>query len=199
VRNFLAILSGVLVAGSAVPYVIEIIKGKTKPRIVSWFTWSLLMAIALAASLADHQYPAALLLAFDMIGTLSVVVLGWRHGDRKVERFDIICQAAALLGVALWFVFKSPAIAVLATVAIDFVGSLPTLKHSWQKPYEETALTFLLSAAAGLCTVLIANSQKVTAIAYPLYIFGINVLLSVIIFARHKHAVSGEPVELRKL
>ncbi len=197
--TLLIILSAILTIASAVPYIVEIIRGKTKPRIVSWLTWSILTAIACVASFADGQYPGGILLAFATLETALIVILGWRLGDRKLERFDIVCMIGALFGMVLWLIFNSPAVAIVATIAIDLIGAIPTVRHSWQKPHEETWVAFTLAGAGGLLTVFAAANWKITAIAYPLYIAVINVLLTIIILVRHKHTVQGEPSELRKL
>ncbi len=198
-KEVLIVLSGIITIGAAIPYMIAIVRGKTKPRVVSWFTWTLITAIASAASFADHQYPAAILSLCAAVETLMVVILGLKHGDRKFERVDIICQIGAIVGVVLWLVFNSPAIAVVASLVIDLVGCIPTLIHAWQKPHEETWLTFLLSAIGGGITLLVAGNWKITAIAYPVYILLINIIIALFIVVRLKYAVVGEPAELRKL
>lgn len=198
-RNFLIALSGIITIVAAVPYLIEIVRGKTKPRIVSWFTWTLLTGIACAASFADHQYATGILMLCATIEVALVVVLGFKHGDRKFERFDIVCQIAAFVGLALWLIFNSPAIAVLAAVTIDLIGSLPTFKHSWQKPHEETWITYALCGVGGGITVFIAGSWAATAIAYPLYILLVNLVMAAVILASPHRKLAGAPAELRKL
>ena len=197
--GILIVLSSVVTIVAAVPYIIAIIGGRTKPRVVSWFTWTLITAIAAAASFADGQYPAAILSLCAAIETGLVVVLGLKHGDRKFERIDVICQAGALVGVALWLLLDSPAIAVAASVLIDLIGCIPTVLHSWRRPYEETWLTFLLSGIGGGLTLAVVGSWEVTAVAYPLYILLINLVMAAIILLRLRHGVPGEPAELREL
>jgi len=198
-KTVLIVLSCVFTFASALPYIRDIIKGKTKPRVVSWFTWSLLTGIAAVATFADHQYAAAVLLLFATFETAAITLLGLRHGDRKFERFDIFCQVGAIVGLILWLVFDSPAVAVVATVAIDFVGALPTFKHQWQKPYEETWSAFFLAALGAICTVAATTKWSVTAVVYPLYIVVANVVGCTIILMRTKYAVKGEPAEFRDL
>lgn len=169
---------------SAVPYIIEIIRGKTKPRIVSWAIWTLLTSIATAASFVDGQYPAAALSLAVTIQTGSIVVLGLRHGDRKLTRLDVVCVIGAVVGLVLWYVFNSPAIAVLAAVTIDLIGVIPTIHHAWWRPSEETWLTFLMASLSGGLTVLVAGSWRATAIAYPLYLLIINLLIVVVLLGR---------------
>lgn len=177
-------LSSILTVASAIPYMIEIVRGSTKPRVVSWLTWSTLTAIASAAALVDGQYPTAILLLFATLETLLIVMLGWKHGDKKIGRFDAICLMVAMIGVLLWQIFNSPAIAVIATVSIDLIGGLPTMIHAWKKPYEETWLTFLLAFLGAVCTLLVIDSWRITAAMYPIYLVIINLLFTVIVLAR---------------
>lgn len=198
-RTFLIALSGIITVSSTLPYIIEIVRGKTKPRIVSWFTWSVLTGIACAASFADGQVPSGVLMLAATIETVLIVVLGLKHGDRKFEKFDLYCLSGAMVGLLLWLIFNSPSIAVLATVTIDLIGAAPTLRHCWEKPHEETWLAYTLAAIGGGITLLIAGSWAPTAIAYPLYILVINIVMTYIILASPHRKLAGQPEELREL
>lgn len=182
----LVALSSILTVAAVIPYLIEVIKGTTKPRVVSWFVWSLLTSIACAAAFVDGQYPTGILLLFASLETLSVVILGWKHGDKKIERLDIICLIGALVGLVLWLVFDSPAVAVVAMVAIDLLGGIPTLVHSWKKPHEETAITFFLSFLGATCILFLMTDWRITAFAYPLYLVVANFVFTVVIVARKR-------------
>lgn len=185
-KNILIVLSSLITVACVIPYILDILKKKTKPRVVSWFTWSLLSGIAGAASLADHQYAAAALSLSATTECMIVVILGLKYGDREFTKFDISCQVGALVGLLLWFLLDSPAIAVIVAVAIDFIGTLPTVKHAWQKPGEETPITFFLAGFAALLTVFAATSVQVTALANPLYLVAINMTMTAIILTRRK-------------
>ncbi len=192
-------LSSVLTIVAAIPYMIAIVRGQTKPRIVSWFTWALLTGIACAASFADRQIASGILMLCATFEVLMVVILGLKHGDRKFERLDIMCQVAALVGLLLWWVFDSPTVAVLAAVAIDAIGAIPTFKHSWQRPHEETWITYALSGLGAVCTLLVVTSWQVTAIAYPLYIVVVNIALAVLILLSPHRKVGAKPSNIRSL
>ncbi len=165
-------------------YLIETIKGKTKPRVVSWFTWSLLTGIAASASWSDHQYPAAISLTAAALETFTVAAIGFRAGHKSFERLDIFCQIGALVGIGAWWLYDSPAIAVVATIFIDFVGTIPTLVHSWKRPAEEAWATYFLSVLSALATLLAAAKWQITAVAFPLYLFFIDALITAVIVWR---------------
>lgn len=192
-------LSAVLTLVAAIPYMVEIVRGKTKPRIVSWFTWSILTGISCAAAFADGHIATGILLLCATIEVLMIVLLGLKHGDRKFEPLDITCQIAAFVGLGLWLIFNSPAVAVIAAVTIDLIGAIPTLKHAWLKPHEETWIAFGLSGLGGLCTVLVVTDWHVTAVAYPLYIFVVNILTAALILVSPRRKLKGQAAEYREL
>jgi hypothetical protein len=186
--TILIALSAIVTIGSAIPYIIGIIRGQTKPRIVSWFIWTVLTGIAAAASFVDGQYPAAILSLCAAVETGLIVILGLRHGDRSFSRLDVVCLLGAVAGLILWFIFNSPAVAVLAVLAIDVIGVIPTLHHSWQHPSEENWLTFLMAAIGGGLTLVVVENWQVTAVAYPLYILLVNLLVAGVILGRIRSA-----------
>jgi hypothetical protein len=185
------VISSILAIVNILPYLRDVYRGKNKPRVVSWFTWSLLTGIASAASFSDGQYASGILLLLSSLETLSVVILGWRFGVREFDLFDAACQAAAVVGLVLWLIFNSPTIAIIATISIDIAASLPTLRHAWRRPFEETAVTFFLGGLAALFTFMAAKNFKITAVAFPIYLVLMNFLISSVIYSRQHNLKSG--------
>lgn len=185
-HTILVSLSVILTLAAVIPYARDILKGKTKPNITSWITWTLLTAVATAAEIAAHEYTTAILTSAAVLETAIIVVLGLRYGYVKYTKFDVFCQTGALSGFVLWYFFNSPAIAVIAAVSIDLLGSLPTVRHSWLNPFEETWITFAMSGLGGLMTVLALSSFNPTNLSYPAYIVGMNVIIAGTILIRRR-------------
>jgi len=91
-------------------------------------------------------------------------------------------------------IFNSPAIGVWAAIIIDFVGLVPTIKHAWEAPGEETWLTYALVGIGGTCAVvpvLLHDHITVTAIGYPTYAALSLGSLSILIIIRRRFAVAN--------
>jgi hypothetical protein len=190
-RILFLVFATTITVGAVIPYVRDILKGSTKPNIVSWITWTLITGIATAAEIAGHQYVTAIFTGSAMLETASVVAFGLHHGFVKYKTFDVICQLAAIAGVILWQLFNSPSIGVVASVAIDFIGVMPTIRHSWHKPNEETWSDFALSGIGGFFGVLALTSYNITSLTYPVYIVLINIMTSLVIVLRQKTTISS--------
>lgn len=180
------IFASVITFTSVFPYLKDIIRGSTRPNIVSWITWTLLTAIATIAELVGGETATAIFTLSATMATLLVVLFGLRYGYTKYSRFDVWCQVGALLGFVLWWIFNSPVLAIVAAVIIDFIGTLPTIVHSWKSPKEETWITYSMTVVGALFTILALTSFNWSSLSYPVYIILINSLLSVTILVRRK-------------
>jgi len=185
-KALLLILATIVTVGSVIPYVRDIVKGTTKPNIVSWITWTLLTGIATAAEIAGHQYVTAIFTASAVLETTIIVVLGLKYGYVKYTTFDVICQVSAIIGIILWQLFNSPSLGVIASVTIDFIGAMPTIKHSWIMPNEETWSTYALAGLGGALAILALSQYNWISLTYAVYIVLINILFSSIIIGRNK-------------
>jgi hypothetical protein len=147
-----------------------------------------LAAIAALAQAAAHEYRSAIFTGLVTIQACSVVMLGLKYGYAKYSVFDWVCQAGALAGLLLWWWFNSPTIAIIAAVSIDLVGALPTVRHSWLKPNEETAISYVLSALAAFLAILALTDYNFNSLLYALYLFVADGTIAGILIVRQRPA-----------
>jgi hypothetical protein len=127
-------------AAAALPFLLEIARGRAQPRIASWSIWAVVQAIGTASAFGAGQLPTACYTLLCAAGCAAVVVLGWRHGSREFGRLDAVCvtlaaEGVALLAVATWVAGVIPvswAVAVWgATVLLAY---LPSFHQAWRMP-----------------------------------------------------------------
>lgn len=185
-KEVFAWIGPILTIVALLPYIIDVVRKKTKPNIVSWFTWTLLTSIATAAAFAAGEPEAAFLTLANAIGTFTIVLLGLKNGIAKLSLFDIACQVGAITALVAWLVLDLPIIAIAGVVFIDFLGVLPTIRHSWVSPEEETWQTFALSTIAPVFTIASISMFNFENLLYPLYLLIADGLVMVIIIYRRK-------------
>lgn len=185
-KLLIVILANALTLGAAVPYLVEIARGKTKPRIASWFGWGALTVVGAAAAFSQHQLPAAVFLSCVALENFSIVVLGLAHGDRRLSKLDLFCLAGSCLAGSTLLVFKSPVLGTWVAIITDFIVLIPTLQHTWQQPGEETAAAYILEGIACVLTLTVAGGFAFTAVAYPLYLLVADETLTVLILKANR-------------
>ena len=190
----ISVFGGLLAIGAMVPYIRDTLKGKTKPNVVSWFTWTLLTSIGAFAAFSEGAYTTAIFSAASALATLSIVILSFWYGVKRFTRFDVWCQIAALVGVVLWQLTSDASVAIAIVVIVDIIAALPTIRHSWLSPNAETWSTFAVSALGALVTLFTITQMSFAAFAYPIWLtFGNAGIAAVIVYRRRMVSLGDQP------
>ncbi len=167
-----------------VAYVRATLRGRAKPHAVSWLIWSISPLIAFAASLsAGIGVDAVITLALGL--SPLMVFMAARHKDRRLlqlRRFDKICIAIALCGLAIWAITNEPTTAIIIAITADLISCLPTIRKTIAKPQTEYPFTFLLSASAMVIAMLATQEVSFASFAFPVYVFVMNIFLCILAF-----------------
>lgn len=183
-HNAIALLSGLVAILAALPYIRDVLRHKTKPNTITWFTWSVLNIITAIAALSGHAYQTAIFAFATGLCTTTVTLLSLRNGFRKYTTFDIVCQVLAVISIVAWRLTDRPALAIVLTIIASFLASLPTIRHAWQKPQEETWQFFVIDGSSGLLAALSVQNISFLSLAFPLYIMLDDALIAATILSR---------------
>jgi hypothetical protein len=176
-------LSAVITVSATIPYFLGVVRGRIKPRVVSWVNWMLLTGLSGAAALSARQYPSAVLSFAACLECLSVVIAGLRKGDHRFELFDVACQIGAILGLVLWIIFNDPLVAIIASIIIDLIVSAPTVRHIWRRPREESSSVFVLSCIGAVLALPAIHNPEPIGLVMPVYLILINCFMSSLFIA----------------
>jgi hypothetical protein len=169
------------------PYIFDALKGRTKPNLASWSTWTLINFIVVIAALASGGAMNTVLLAASYAaGSTAILIIALVRGTRKYTLFDGICQVIALGGIVLWRLIDDPNAALLTVIFVDVFAVLPTIRHAHKYPYEETWLTFAFAAVGAFLLTLLATSASFAALAFPIEAAVVNGGLAGLILYRRK-------------
>jgi hypothetical protein len=94
-----------------------------------------------------------------------------KHATWMINKFDIICGALALCGLALWMITRVGNIAIVLAIAADLLAFLPTLVKSFSYPETESWELFGLGLVNGAIALLIITDWNFAHVAFPLYLF----------------------------
>ena len=183
------VASSALTAVAALPYILDIIRGRARPRIASWGIWTVVQAVGTVSAFTARQLPGACYTLFCALGCAAVVLLGWRYGSRDFGPLDAVCVALATEGVVLLAVAAAlPRLvplswAVAVSVATDFLAYLPTFRHAWLRPDEEPWLPYALFGAAAALVLMVADYRILAGVIYPMYLFAADSAMVLMILA----------------
>lgn len=186
-KTILGIIATILVFVGYIPYIRDILKGKTIPHIYSWLLWAVVTAIAFALQFSDGAGSGAFVTLAAAIMCVVVIVLGLiKKSKLKIVVLDSVFLILAFLALGLWLVAKQPILSALLATAVDLLGFAPTIRKSWNNPHTETLSFYYLNTFRfGLAVVALQNYSIVTA-AYPIAWLVANGLFALMLVVRRK-------------
>lgn len=164
-----------------VPYMIGIIHGKVRPERVTWFVWSLILALGIASYAEAGGSDSTWFLIGDFLITFGVFLLSLWKGAGGLNRLDLACLGIALCGLALWQTSSLPLLGIVGALTADAVALLPTILKALKDPNSESASTFGFSSLAAMCGVLAVGEWNGVLLFYPVYLFIANFVTAIVI------------------
>lgn len=184
VQSYCGFAAGVLSVGAIGVYLVDIVRGGTRPSKVTWWVLALLNGALAASYFATGARETVWLPASYAFGFLIVAGFSVRHGEGTWLPLDWLCFGGALIGVAAWELLRSPTIALALLVLVDLLGMAPTFVKAWRRPWTESRAAWIAGTAASLINVLAITQWSVEVAAYPLYALGVNGLVMGLILRR---------------
>jgi len=177
------IIAALLNFTGSLNYVVNTIKGKTKPNRVTWFLWSLAPLIAFSAMINQGVGLSALMTFMVGFGPLMIFIASFinKKSVWKITKFDIFCGVLSLLGLLFWIATDNPNMAIVFSIMADGFALLPTLVKAWKEPQTESWLVFMNGAISAIITLFTIDTWYFASVAFPIYIFIVCTVMFVLV------------------
>jgi hypothetical protein len=185
-KTALGILATVMAFVSYIPYIRNMLSGKTKPHAFSWLVWGMLTAIAFVGQVSEGAGPGAWVTGFTACVSFFIFVTALRTGEKDIAKSDWLSLVGAGIAMLLWWATSDPLIAVILITVIDALGFFPTFRKSYHKPYEETAITFAISGLKFVVAIIALENLTPTTWLYPASLVLMNGIFVVMLLIRRK-------------
>src|SRR5476651_1936481 len=112
VQLLFSVISGILCVIAYIPYLLNILGGKTKPERTSWFLWTVLGIISLASQIDLGATFSLVLACLLTLGSLTIFLLSLRYGSSGMFMRDFIALFFCLASLVIWLYNGEPLVAL---------------------------------------------------------------------------------------
>jgi len=166
----------------ALDYLINTIKGKTKPNRVSWFFWTLAPLIAFAAEIQKGVGLQSWMTFSVGFGPLLIFLASFinKKSYWKLHKIDYFYGILALVGIILWQITGEGNIAILFSILADGFAAIPTIIKSYHNPETESNKIYFLGMLNSGITLLTIKVWSFAHFGFPIYFFTICLIIYVL-------------------
>lgn len=193
----IGIIAGILSAIAWLIYNIGILKKETRPNRA---TWSILTFLGILILFSYYDGGARetiwVTLAYVFGPMITAILAIFYYGEGGWTSFDKKCLLAVSVCFVVWLIsrFYFPQITLvvlLASLTIDLIGLMPTIKKSWNEPKFENPPAWFFESASSLLNLLAVTTwaltlESVSIWIYPVYLSLINIVITTILFTRRQ-------------
>jgi hypothetical protein len=183
VAPVLGVLAGVCAVANTLPYIRDIVRGRTRPHRGTWLVWAVLAVVVYESQRADGASWSLFMAGAQALLTSLVFLLAVRHGEGGLSVTDVLLTATAAAGVAGWIACDKP---IVATASVVVAAAMMTPK-TYRDPGSETFASFALASIGGAFATAAVASADPALVMYPAYFCVVNAAIALLI--HHRRAV----------
>ena len=181
-----AVLSSIVAVSCFIPYIIDIFKGTTKPHSYTWLIWTILQTVGVVAMIKGGAGIGVSSLVIGAVLCGFVFILSLFYGTHNIKIFDKICLIGAFMAIGIYIFLHSALFSVMIVVITDLIGFLPTIRKTYDEPYTETTLTYILSSLSSLFALGALSIFTFTTSFYLISLVITNMVCAIVIILRRK-------------
>lgn len=187
IKNIIGILATIFVFLGYIPYLRDIIRGKTKPHLYSWFVAGFAAIIIFALQVSGGAGIGSLVTFAAGIMCFLVIILGIVHKSTvEILWIDTVFFILAFVALALWLIAKQPVLSAILSTAVEVLGFVPTVRKSWNRPYSETLQSYFLNIFRFSFAVLALQTYTIVTTIYPITWVAFNGLFAAMLVIRRR-------------
>lgn len=170
-------------------YLKGIIKGSTQPRMASWVAWCTANTVFTIVAFGEGAWLAVGINGISSITNTVIIAMSLKKGVklRPDDWIDWACLTSSIFCVIVTVISPAKELGAITAMLANAIATIPTLRHAWNKPHEESWQFFAANVGAGSISVLgviMATGLTFGSIAGPLMVFIGNSSMLVITVVR---------------
>lgn len=183
----LPILAVVLALAGYVPYIIAVVRGRTRPNRASWWIFALAAGAGAVSSWAAGARGTVGVPATFAVCCVVVGILAIRRGEGGFGRLDVSCLAVAVAALLVWWATGEPLLATAMLAVADLAGTVPTVAKAWRDPAREHGGSWIVWMCANLCNLAQVRTPNLADLLYP---GALTLAAAAVLTARYRHVLS---------
>lgn len=180
-QEVIVIVASLLAVAGNVPYLRDVIKGKTKPHPYTWLVWSIVSFVVFFGVLAKGAGMGAIPVAVSEIFTVLIFLFSLKYGFKNPPKRDKYFLIFALLGLIPWILTNDPTISVIIMVSIDLIGFVPTLYKTFYYPKTEAWLLYATNVLRHSLILSVLGAYNIATVLHSIAMIVTNTIMVVFI------------------
>ena len=178
-ERVVGVIAGLVIGSAQVIYLVNTLRGKIRPSVLSWLGWALLMGTSLVSQVVGKGWQWSLTsILCSTIGSLAIAsaALLSRNFSLALRDWKFLLLGLGCMGLYYW---SSDAwITTCFAVLADALLGIPTIGKAWRDPASEKSVAWILGAVSSVLALAICVGHDWVYVLFPLYLVLFNGMMA---------------------
>lgn len=186
IKIILTIIATIICVVAFFPYFKDTFSLKTRPHTYTWLIWAITQGTAVFGIWYGGGGWGALNLTVGTLFVIAVFLFSLKYGTKNITKSDTAILIVALSAIVVWWQLDKPLISVMMISAIDVIGYIPSFRKSYQEPWSETLISWILFSVSNIFAILALKEYNLLTVTYLVAITSTNIALFLLCFFRRQ-------------
>jgi hypothetical protein len=192
IERLLGVLGALVISTAQVIYILNCLRRKITPSLLSWFGWSCLMGTSLVSQIVHKGWQWSMTgIASSAVGCLTIAVVAWLSGNFSFKRRDLGFLVAGLGCVGVYVISDDPWVTTVFAIIADALLGVPTILKAYRDPALERSVAWILGVVSAVLALSICVGHSVIYVLFPAYLVLFNGMMALLTWGRRRVRVSA--------
>lgn len=177
----LAIVAGLITFASIIPYTKDILHGTTRPNVVSYILWAILLSIGMLGQWSSGASWSIVFLIGNLLSMLVVITFCLAgYGYKGYGKIEWVCVVLAIVAIISWQITDEPLFAIFFAFSADVLATIPTVVKTYHDPKSELPLGWLMVACGALLGIISSTKFDFANLLFPAWALIVNSTVAIL-------------------
>jgi hypothetical protein len=181
VEKYLGVLAGLVIGSAQLIYLLNGLKRKVTPSVLSWFGWACLMGTSLVAQVIGNGWQWSMTgILCSTVGCIVIAGVAFFSGNYSFRKVDLSFLVVGLICVAIYLWSSDPWITTIFAIIADAALGIPTIRKGIKEPETERSAAWILGVVSSTLALIICIHHDWIYVLFPAYLFLFNGTMAVL-------------------
>lgn len=173
------ITGGAFLATAQLIYIIQIIRKKITPSIITWLGWALLVGVSFIAQITQYGWNTVLIgHMFSGLGCGMIFLVSLLSKHYSINSKDWYYLLLGIICMVLYVATRDPWLTTIFSILADAILGMPTILKAIKDPITEKNLGWNLALACWTLTIITGIKQDPIFLIFPIYCLIFNGIMT---------------------
>ncbi|HEV2355090.1 MAG TPA: hypothetical protein VGR89_12660 [Puia sp.] len=185
IERMVGVLGALVITTAQVIYIVNCLRKKITPSVLSWFGWSCLMGTSIFSQIVHKGWQWSMTgIASSAIGCLTISAVAWMSGNYAFKRGDLGFLVAGLACVGIYAWSDDPWVTTIFAIVADALLGVPTIMKAWRLPHLERSVAWVLGVVSAALSLSICVGHSFIYVLFPAYLVLFNGSMAALTWVR---------------